>query len=233
MTTCAQCSVREAAICHSLASDNLDSLNRLGHHRTIERGQTLIWEGDQSRMVGNIIDGVFKLCASTADGREQTLGLMFPSDFVGRPFGPTSSHSVVALTDARICTFPRPAFDDFAREHYELEHALLERTLTELDRARNWMLLQTGKSASARLAAFLLAMAARLSAPGDSAPGDEHVRFDLPFGRQDMADLLGLTIETVSRQITRLRDAGVIATPTRRAIIILDREALEACAEEG
>lgn len=233
MSTCAQCSVRETAICRSLSSHDLDAFNRLGHHRAIERGQILMWEGDESLLVGNIIEGVFKLSASTAAGREQTLGLMFPADFVGRPFGPTSSHSVIALTDARICSFPRAAFDDFTRDHYELEHALLERTLTELDRARNWMWLQAGKNAGERVATFLLGMAVRLSSDAELAPDSENLRFELPFGRQDMADLLGLTIETVSRHITRLREAGIIATPSRRAVVILDQAALEARAEEG
>jgi CRP/FNR family transcriptional regulator len=233
MNTCAHCCVRDAAICQSLPLGELDALNRLGRHRTIERGQALLWQGDESMVVGNVIEGVLKLSASTADGREQTLGIMFPSDFIGRPFGPTTDHSVVALTDARICTFPRSAFDEFAREHPELEHKLLRRTLTELDRTRHWMLLLGRKSANERVAAFLLEMATRLSGPRDDIAESGVIRFDLPFGRQDIADLLGLTIETVSRQITRLRDEGVIDTPNRRSVIVLDLEELRACAGEG
>jgi CRP/FNR family transcriptional regulator, anaerobic regulatory protein len=230
MNTCAQCSVRETAICRSLSPCQLDALNCLGQHRLIERGHTVMWEGDPSLLVGNIIEGVLKLSASTADGRDQTLGIMFPADFIGRPFGVTSSHSITALTDAKICTFTRTEFDHFARDHHALEHALLARTLDELDRTRQWMVLLARKSAGERVAAFLLDMAARLAR---HAPDGKPVRFELPFGRQDMADLLGLTIETVSRQMTRLRDAGVIATPSRRAVVILDKAALEACAEES
>jgi CRP/FNR family transcriptional regulator len=233
MNTCAQCNVRDAAICQSLTPDELDAFSRLGRHRTIERGQALLWQGDESMVVGNVIEGVLKLSASTADGREQTLGIMFPSDFIGRPFGPTTDHSVVALTGARICTFPRSAFDEFAHEHPELEHKLLRRTLTELDRTRHWMLLLGRKSASERVAAFLLEMATRLSAPRDDISGSGAIRFDLPFGRQDIADLLGLTIETVSRRITRLRDDGVIDTPNRRSIVVLDLEELRARAGEA
>jgi CRP/FNR family transcriptional regulator len=232
MNSCAQCSVRASAICQSLSPEELDTLSRMGRHRAIERGQALLWQGDESVVVGNVINGVLKLSASTADGREQTLGMMFPSDFIGRPFGPTTDHSVVALTDAQVCTFPRSAFDEFAREHPELEHKLLSRTLTELDRTRQWMILLGRKSANGRVAAFLREMATRLTPPSDP-PGPDGIRFELPFGRQDIADLLGLTIETVSRQITRLRDEGVIATPGRRSVVILDMAALEACADEG
>lgn len=222
MTTCADCSVRERAICQSLREADLDQLNRLGRHQTIQRGQTLQWQGDDSLLVGNVIDGVLKLSSSSIDGRDQTLGMMFPSDFLGRPFGKTTDHSIVALTDAKVCTFPRAAFDDFAREHPDLEHRLLQRTLTELDRTRQWMMLLGRKSATERVAAFLLEMADRLAEDG--------ARFALPFGRQEIAELLGLTIETVSRQITRLREDGVIGTPDRRSIVVLDRDALETCA---
>lgn len=233
MNSCAECSVRETAICQSLSSDSLEELSRKGRHRTIERGEAVLWQGDESVLVGNVIEGVLKLAVSTADGREQTLGIVFPSDFIGRPFGPTTPHSVVALTDARICTFPRSAFDDFACEHPELEHKLLRRTLTELDRTRQWMLLLGRKSAAERVAAFLLKMGLRLAPRCKDRSGRTSLRFELPFGRQDIADLLGLTIETVSRQITRLRDRGVIDTPNRRSVIVLDIEGLEALAGEG
>lgn len=233
MSTCEQCVVRETAICQSLSPESLEELNRKGRHRTIERGQAVLWQGDESLLVGNVIEGVLKLTASTVDGREQTLGIMFPSDFIGRPFGPTTPHSVVALTDARICTFPRSAFDDFACEHPELEHRLLRRTLTELDRTRQWMLLLGRKSATERVAAFLLEMASRLASHCEDHSDKTSIHFELPFGRQDIADLLGLTIETVSRQITRLRDEGVIDTPNRRSIVVLDIEGLEASAGEG
>ncbi|MEJ5977374.1 Crp/Fnr family transcriptional regulator [Novosphingobium sp. PS1R-30] len=227
MSTCADCGVRERAICQSLCDTDLDALNRIGRRQTIERGQTLQWQGDDSLLVGNVIDGVLKLSSTSTDGRDQTLGIMFASDFIGRPFGKVTDHSIVALTDAKICTFPRAAFDDFARDHPDLEHGLLQRTLTELDRTRQWMVLLGRKSATERVSAFLLEMADRLADnDNDAAP----LRFALPFGRQEIGDLLGLTIETVSRQITRLREDGVIETPDRRSIVVLDRDALEACA---
>lgn len=220
MTACSNCAVREKAICQSLCEADLEAMSQMGRRHTVSCGETLMWQGDEEMVVGNVIEGVLKLTASTSDGREQTLGIVYPSDFIGRPFGRSSSHSVVALSEAKVCTFPRSAFDRFAQDHPDLEHKLLQRTLTELDRSREWMVLLGRKSASERLAAFLLDMADRLGAK--DAQGN--LRFELPFGRQDIADLLGLTIETVSRQITRLREDGVIATPDRRGIVLLDRE---------
>ncbi|MBO9669058.1 MAG: Crp/Fnr family transcriptional regulator [Sphingobium sp.] len=233
MDSCQSCVIRNRAICSSLTPHELETLNRIGRRVDVQRGQTLMWEGDDSSLVANVIDGVLKLSASTADGREQIVGVVYPSDFIGRPFGETTQHSVTALSDARVCLFPRAAFDNFAREHPELEHKLLKRTLNELDRARDWMLLLGRKSAGERVATFLLEMAQRL-ADSTCGSGEGGVqRFDLPLSRQQMADLLGLTIETVSRQLTRLRQAGIIDLPDRRAVVILDREAMEAEAGNG
>lgn len=223
MNACSQCTVRERAICQSLSEADLAELNRIGRRQSIKRGQTLVWQDEESLVVGNVIDGVLKLTASTVDGRDQTLGIMFPADFIGRPFGQTSNHSVIALTDAQICTFPRSAFDEYAQGHRDLEHRLLERTLTELDRARQWILLLGRKSAGERVAAFLASLVARLGESDDNGP----IRLSLAMSRQDMADLLGLTIETVSRQITKLREEKIIETPDRRTVIVLDRETLE------
>lgn len=232
MSLCAQCSVRESAVCHGLSDAELDDLSSIGRHQSLTRGQTVVWQGDESLLVGNVIDGVLKLCVTSAEGKDQTVGLMFPSDFIGRPFGAKTHHSVVALTDAHICTFRRAGFDDFARQHPELEHGLLTRTLVDLDRTRDWMVLLGRKSATARLASFLLTMGERIGRP-DQAEEAGVLYFDLPLSRQDIADLLGLTIETVSRQITRLRDEGIIETAGRRRIVVRDAEGLQAYAEEA
>jgi len=225
--------IRNRAICASLDERELETLNRIGRRVTVRRGQTLMWEGDDSSLVANVIDGVLKLSTSTADGREQIVGVVYPSDFIGRPFGTTTQHSVTALCESTVCMFTRSAFDDFAREHPELGHKLLERTLTELDRARHWMLLLGRKSAGERVATFLLEMAGRLAESSCATKAQRVDRFDLPLSRQQMADLLGLTIETVSRQLTRLRQAGIIDLPDRRAVVILDHEAMEAEAGNG
>ncbi|MDE2041973.1 MAG: helix-turn-helix domain-containing protein, partial [Alphaproteobacteria bacterium] len=160
--------------------------------------------------------------------KEQIVGVVYPSDFIGRPFGQRSQHSVTALTDAHLCVFSRKEVDSFAREHPELEHKLLQRTLDELDRARNWMVLLGRLSAAERVAAFLLDMSERLGNPACEGNAAPHESIELPFGRQQIADILGLTIETVSRQIARFKADGIIDAPSRRSIHIVDRAALTA-----
>ena len=217
MKDCSQCVVRNRAICAGLEPDELDALGQLGRKQRVTKGQTVVWEGDDSVVVANVIEGVLKVSMSISDGREQIVGLVFASDFIGRPFGQQNLYSVTALTDAELCIFPRSTFDSFARQHPELEHKLLRRTLTELDRAHEWMLLLGKKTATERIATLLLEMSARLGETG----------FELPLDRQQMGDVLGLTIETVSRQLSLLKAGGVINLPDRRTVAIQDRPRLQ------
>ena len=117
MSDCEACLVRNRAICSALSPDELGALSKLGRKQMVSRGQTLVWEGDEALVVANVIQGVLKLSVSTADGREQIVGVVFPSDFIGRPFGKESPYGVTALTDAEVCIFTRAAFDGFAKDH--------------------------------------------------------------------------------------------------------------------
>ena len=206
MTDCDSCVVRNRAICSALSSEELAMLGRLGRRQTVSRGQTLVWEGDEALVVANVIRGVLKLSVSMADGREQIVGVVFPSDFIGRPFGKESPYSVTAMTDAEVCIFTRAAFDGFAKSHPDLGHRLLQRTLDELDRARQWMMVL-----------------------GRARVRHRRVVVD----RQQMGDVLGLTIETVSRQLTKLKQADAIELPDRRTVVIKDRRRLADAAMAG
>jgi CRP/FNR family transcriptional regulator len=216
---CDRCEVRDQAICADLDPQERAALNRIGRRVTLQAGQTVMWEGDDSMVVANVIEGTLKLATSTGDGREQIVGVVYASDFIGRPFGARTPHSVTALTDARLCLYPRGAFDGFARQHSQLQ-----RTLDDLDRTRAWMLLLGRKNAREKVASFLLDMSRRLRA-------DRGGVIDLPLSRQQIADILGLTIETVSRQLSDMKRLGVIALAGRRGVRICDADRLESMAE--
>ena len=229
MSNCDLCVVRNRAICAGLDDRELVALNAIGRRRNLAAGESLIWEGEDSVLVANVIEGALKLSTGTEDGREQIVGVVYPSDFIGRPFGTTNGYGVTALTDALVCVFSRRDFDAYAREHPALEHKLLDRTLGELDRTRRWMLLLGRKSAGEKLASFLLEMNERLVEPGCKVDFNQSGRvLNLPFSRQQIADVLGLTIETVSRQFTRLKTDGIVDLPSRREVVILDHAALQA-----
>ena len=224
---CDTCAIRNRAICAGLQDDEISLLNAIGRRRHLKAGERLLWEGDEAVLVANVIEGVLKLSTQTVDGKEQILGLAYASDFLGRPFGKTTPYGVEALTDAHVCIFQRADFDRVAREHPGLQHKLLERTLSELDRTRRWMLLLGRMNAEQKLANFLLEMSVRRANVGCAdVPGEADV-WALPLSRQQIADVLGLTIETVSRQFTKMKKDGLIDLPSRREVAILEHAKLE------
>lgn len=227
---CAVCAVRDRALCGSLDDRELLALNAIGQRRRVARGQTIAWAGDEAVICGNLLTGVLKLVAATVDGREQTVGLLYPADFFGQPYAGDVDFTLAALTEAELCVFPRAAFERVLEDHQRMERLLLQRTFESLNEARGRMLVLARKSAGEKLAGFLLDMAAR-GASGCRASRDGPVTFDLPLTRGEIADVLGMTIETVSRQLTRMKQSGVIGLPGGRAITISDREALAARAE--
>lgn len=224
---CSDCAVRDQALCGSLNDQELQALNALGQRRYVARGESVMWAGDESVICANLLSGVLKLVASTADGREQIVGLLHAADFVGQPYAEQADFTITALTDAELCVFPRVPFERVLEDHVRMERLLLHRTLQALSAARGRMLALARKSAEEKVAGFLLDMAARAGSDGCRATADGPVTFDLPLTRGQMADVLGLTIETVSRQMTKLKAAGVIRLPGGRAITISDPAALE------
>jgi CRP/FNR family transcriptional regulator len=154
--------------------------------------------------------------------------LLFPPDFLGRAFRRSNPYFAEAASDLEICIFPKDAFERLAGEYPEIEHRMFERALDELDAAREWMLLLGRKTAEEKVADFLYLLARRSM----MTHCDDHATasFDLPLSRADIADYLGLTIETVSRQLTRLKTSGVIRLVNHRLIQVPDLDALSAIA---
>ena len=228
---CTDCSVRHQSLCGSLDDVALVRFNRIGRRRRLEPGESISWAGGESLVCGNVLSGVLKLSSSTTDGREQIVGLLFPADFFGRPYSDATDFSISALTEAEICLFPRGPFEQLIGEHAAMERALLKRTLLALDEARLRMVMLSRQSAEVKLAAFLLDMASRVQSNACRASVDGPLTFDLPLTRGQIADVLGLTIETVSRQMTKFKAAGILALPTVRGVTVRDWVALRAKAQ--
>jgi CRP/FNR family transcriptional regulator len=228
---CADCAVRDRSLCGSLDNSELRALNALSQRRDVKRGQVVAWAGDEAVICGNLLDGVLKLVATTTDGREQIVGLLYAADFFGKPYAGETDFDIVALTDAELCVFPRPAFERVLDDHQRMERLLLQRTLDSLTEARERILVLARKSAAEKVAGFLIDMAVRAGEKGCRANAEGPMTFDLPLTRGQIADVLGMTIETVSRQLTKLKADGIIALPGARAVTISDRAALAARAE--
>ena len=226
-SSCDQCIVRDRALCASLAPGDLDLLSRLGTQRRLVRGEILTHAGDEPMICANLQSGVMKIQSTTAEGETAIVGLLYPGDFIGRPYAMVETHDVVALTEVSLCSFPRARFEAALAEHRQMEQLLLRRTLMELDRARGWLLRMGRASAAARVAGFIDDMARRLGALGCAVPA----QVVLPLSRGEIAELLGLTIETVSRQFSRLRSMGAIELSGTRSLVVRDAALLRAEAE--
>lgn len=217
---CDVCTVREAAICSVLAPSELARLARIGRSSHADPGSALFHEGDPAEQVYTLVEGMLQLHKLLEDGRRQIVGFLVPGDFVGLAFGNQYAYTAEAVTPVRACAFRRAPFLVMLGEYPHLEQNLLARVSNELAAAQEQMLLLGRKTARERVASFLLRFADRLGI-GDGE------RLDLPMGRAAVADYLGLTIETVSRTLTRLRAEGTIALEGRTGVRILDRSRLE------
>jgi CRP/FNR family transcriptional regulator len=215
---CRACEARHRGVCGALSPSQLVSLNKQSTRKNIEAGSELIGESQETSSYANIISGVVKLTKMMSDGRQQIVGLQFAPDFLGRPFRIDSGISADAATDVNICSFPKATIERMIKESPELEHRLLEQTLKELDEARDWMLTLGRKTASEKVASFLYLIAAHINPEADP----DSASFELPLTRSDIADFLGLTIETVSRQLTKLRKDGIIVIRNNRHVEVPD-----------
>ncbi len=229
---CLDCAIRQHAICAQCTAPELEFLSGIKTYREYSAGAQIMAMGERAPFLGTVVQGVVSMSRLMHDGRRQVVGLLFPGDFVGRPFSPVSPFDYFAVNDARLCAFQRAKFEQTVREMPALEQRLLEMTLDELDSAREWMVLLGRKSAQEKLASFFVLAARRALKLKHRQPIDGML-LELPLTREDMADFLGLTIETVSRQVGALKKSDVIELMDARHLHIPDWQALvDAAGEE-
>lgn len=222
---CGDCPIRHRAVCARCEVDELQHLEEIKYYRSFEAGQTVAWAGDKMDFVASVLSGIATLTQTMEDGRTQMVGLLLPSDFVGRPGRETAAYNVTATTDLLMCCFRKRPFEDLMLRTPHVAQRLLEMTLDELDAAREWMLLLGRKTAREKIASLVAIIARRDATLKLRSPRGRMV-FDLPLTREAMADYLGLTLETVSRQISALKRDGVIELQGKRHVTIPDFDRL-------
>ncbi len=216
---CEHCAARGFAVCASLTPAELRKLGTLASTSRLQPGQTLFEEGDPADWVFSVTEGMLKLYKLLHDGRRQITGFAIVGDFLGLALADSYVYSAEAVTAVRLCRFRRSVFLELVRSTPRLEHALLTRASCELAAAQDQMLLLGRKTAKERLASFLLHLAERQRVFGERA-------IQLWMSRTDIADFLGLTIETVSRTLTAMRKAGIIELQGKSVLHVRDAQAL-------
>lgn len=227
---CTDCSVRERGVCAALDIGQIADMEAVVSVKRLGEGQILMLEGDRADHVANVTRGRLKVYKSLPDGRTQLIRVLRPGDFLGAPFRDTAGCTVAAITECELCILPRRALKALFARHGEIEHAVMRQLENELADAQAHILALGRKSAMERVAGFILDEQEHARICGGSPD-----RLVLPLGRAEIGDLLGLTIETVSRCMTRLKKLGVIALEGGKSerVQVLDPGGLAALAGAG
>jgi CRP/FNR family transcriptional regulator len=218
---CAECDVRLRTFCRVLDNAELARFRCEGTIKHLEPKQPLFHEGDPADVVYNLTEGSMKLYKLLPDGRRQVTGFLFPGDFLGLSVDSEHAFTAEALDECEMCRFPRNRFEQFIEEHPEMEHELLRMAAHELAAAQDQMVLLGRKTATERVASFLLDLHRRALRQDRNSES-----FRLAMSRTDIADYLGLTKETVSRAFTWLKTRGLIRLLPGDAVRIVDARAL-------
>jgi CRP/FNR family nitrogen fixation transcriptional regulator len=193
-----------------------EAMHLMGATLSYSRNTEIFGENEPAEYIYEVISGSVRTYKTFSDGRRQIGGFYLPGDIFGLEFSDEHTSSAEAITDAKVQVIRRSALAALAARDVIVERDLFALTSRELRRMQERILLLV-KSAQGRVASFLLEMAERTAA-GNA--------IELPMSRQDIADYLGLTIETVSRTLTSLESCAAIEVPTSRRIVLRDLFAL-------
>ena len=222
---CFDCKVRSLAVCGVLDAAALRNFKLSGITVQYDAGETVVFESDVAASVYSLTSGVLRLSKLLPDGRRQIAGFLFPGDFLGITMEEEHAFTAEAVAPSTLCRFPRSRFDDFVASHPSLESRLYAVAAHELAAARQQLVLLGRKTATERVASFLLMLAGRCES-------DQQEEVTLPMSRADIADYLGLRIETVSRELTSLKTSRMIRLTGRQTLQIVDRDGLYELAEQ-
>jgi CRP/FNR family transcriptional regulator len=195
---CSACTVRSLSICGALDQTDLAEFERIARHVQLDQGGALFTTGEVAHSVHSLTAGVARLYKLLPDGRRQVIGFALPGDFLGIAPSERYTFSADAVGAMTACRLSREAFAHFIQERPHFLLRINEFAARELMLAQEQMLLLGRRTAEEKVASFLIAWRERLARIGDIRQ-----TIALPMSRQDIADYLGLTIETVSRTLTR------------------------------
>lgn len=216
---CAICQQRHLSVCAAFSEHELISFDRVVQHKTLPAKTVLFEQGSNADFVFSVSDGVVRLFRLLPDGRRQIIGFAIKGDFLGTAMSDQHEYTAEAVDCVRVCRIPRGAFQSMLDEKPHLLKKLHEIAGREIHTSQDQIVLLGRKNAEERVAAFLMSYRERLARISTHS-----VHIPLPMSRQDIADYLGLTIETVSRTISKLaREKLIVVVPDGIRILDLDR----------
>lgn len=219
---CAACDARGLPVCGALSDHDLVELSDASRKRTLAPGDYLFFEGDEPDAYYIVLDGAIKLYKLMEDGRRQMIGFLFKGDMIGETYQSAYNFTAEAMGPVDLCQLPKDKFEFLIRDCPPLGQRLLALASSSMVAAQNQMLLLGRKTAKERLASFLVWMSARAA-----GRADDPQHFYMPMSRADIGDYLGLTVETVSRTVTKLKKDGIIELGDRSLIHIKNLSGLK------
>ena len=219
---CSVCKIRPFSFCRCLPEEDLGVFAGISSEKNYSNKDNIFLQEEESISLYNITEGNVKIYQLVSDGRIQIIGFLYPGDFFGSYKRGKYNYSAEAIGEVKTCVFKQNVLDDYLMQNMKLARELLHMTSHELTLAQDRIAVLGKLTASERLAKFLLNISdqrARI--------GWQNNPVSLPMSRQDIADYLGLTLETVSREISKFKSSNLIRILNTKQIYINNRVELE------
>ena len=220
-TRCTSCKVRPYSFCRCLKEEDLRHFAGISSEKKFFDKQNIFLQSDEGKRLYNITEGNVKIFKLLQDGRIQIIGFLYPGDFFGSYKKGKYNYSAQAIGDVAVCEFKEDVLNNHMDENPALSRELLNMTTNELVLAQDRIKVLGKLTATERIASFIQNISKqRARIKWQDNP------ISLPMSRQDIADYLGLTIATVSREITNLKTSSVIKMISTNQIYISDKTKL-------
>ena len=204
-TRCSLCKIRSYSFCRCLNDDQLEIFSKVSFEKKFTDKENIFLQNDPSTHLYNITEGNVKIYQLLDDGRIQIIGFLYPGDFFGTYKNNKYNYSAEAIGNLRVCVFDQRILDKYMDQNPILAKELLNQTSYELTLAQDRMTVMGRLNAIEKIAIFFINISNQRKRIGwQSNP------ISLSMARQDIADYLGLTIETVSREISKLKTSNII-----------------------
>ena len=220
-TRCSLCKIRSYSFCRCLHDDDLKIFSQISTEKKYLNNQNIFLQQDLSVNLFNITEGNIKIYQLLNDGRVQIIGFLYPGDFFGSYKNGKYNYSADAIGDVRVCVFDQKKLEEYIEKNMSLAKELLHLTSHELTLAQDRISVLGKFGATERLAKFIFNISEQRK-----RIGWKNNPISLPMTRQDIADYLGLTIETVSREFSKLKISNIIKILNTKQIFINDFEKL-------
>ncbi len=224
---CSACTARNKSFCGAIPDDGLSELRRSRRLIRYSKSQMIISAGQPATHIYNVVSGFVKLYRTAIDGRTQIIGIRTCGEFFATADADVHASSAEALTRVQVCSFSKLLLNKLLTRHPEAQAWMLKKSYAQLADSEEQMFLLGRKTARERVASFLLRYGYKIS---HQAKSDEYYD-DIPLSRGDIANFLGLTVETVSRVLTDFAQKKIIVRGQCRTLRLIDIRALKIISE--